>query len=54
MNLFEGIASEMCRAGYSEGDIKAVGRWTSELYKAYLKLPRTHRAELARTLALKG
>ena len=49
-----GISSEMCRAGYSEQDIKAVGRWSSgsEAYKLYCKLPRTHRAKLARTLAM--
>jgi site-specific recombinase XerC len=46
-----GVASEMCRAGYSEEDIKAVGRWESGAYKAYLKLPRTHRAVLARTIS---
>ena len=46
-----GVASEMCKAGYSEQDIQAVGRWTSSAYKLYLKLPRSHRANLARTLA---
>ena len=48
-----GIASEMCRAGYSSEDIQAVGRWSSSAYKLYLNLPRTQRAMLARTLAMR-
>ena len=49
-----GISSEMCRAGYSEQDIKAVGRWSegSDAWKLYCKLPKTHRAKLARSLAM--
>lgn len=49
-----GVASEMCKAGYSEQDIQAVGRWAtgSAAYKAYCKLPMTHRANLAREIAM--
>ena len=47
-----GVASEMCRAGYSEQDIQAVGRWNSAAYLLYVKLPRTHRANLARTMGM--
>jgi site-specific recombinase XerC len=47
-----GISSEMCRAGFSEQDIQAVGRWTSSAYKLYTKLPMTHRANMARTIAM--
>jgi hypothetical protein len=48
-----GVASEMCRAGYCEQDIQAVGRWASgsAAYKAYCKLPMTHRAILARKIS---
>ena len=48
-----GVASEMCRAGYSESDIQAVGRWASgsQAYKLYCKLPRMHRARMARNIA---
>ena len=46
-----GVASEMCRAGYSEQDILAAGRWGSDAYKSYCKLGSTYRANLVRTLA---
>ena len=47
-----GVASEMCRAGFSEQDIQAVRRWSSSAYKCYLLLPSISRANLARTMAL--
>ena len=45
-----GVASEMCKAGYSEQDILAAGRWGSDAYKSYCKLGSTYRANLVRTL----
>ena len=45
-----GVASEMARRGHNSEDIKGVGRWSSEAYLAYVKLPQTRRAEMARTI----
>lgn len=45
-----GIASLLGVLGYSEEDIQAVGRWSSRAYLAYLKLPRTRRLEMARSI----
>ena len=43
-----GAASLMAEIGYSEDEIKAVGRWSSRAYLDYIKLPRTNRAEIAK------
>lgn len=43
-----GVPSEMARAGKDVAAIQAVGRWQSDAYKSYLKMPLTRRAELAR------
>ena len=43
-----GAASLMAEIGYSEDEIKAVGRWSSRAYMDYIKLPRTNRAEIAK------
>ena len=45
-----GIASLMGTLGYSDSQIKAVGRWSSSAFENYLKLPRTKRAEMARRI----
>lgn len=46
-----GVLSEMARAGnYSEEDLQAVGRWSSQSWKVYCKLPRTKRAMFARNI----
>lgn len=45
-----GIASLMGTLGYSDSQIKAVGRWSSSAFESYLKLPRTKRAEMARKI----
>ena len=42
-----GIASLLGNLGYSDSDIQAVGRWSSQAFQAYLKLPRTRRIEMA-------
>ena len=45
-----GIASLVAQLGYSEEQIKSLGRWSSEAYLKYLRLPRTRREEMAREL----
>ena len=45
-----GAASMMAAIGYSDDDIKAVGRWSSRAFMEYIKLPRTQRAEIARRI----
>lgn len=45
-----GMASLMGQLGFGDEDIKAIGRWSSRAYEAYLKLPRTRRVEMARQL----
>ena len=45
-----GAASMMAAIGYSNEEIKAVGRWSSRAFMEYIKLPRTQRAEIARRL----
>ena len=45
-----GAASMMAAIGYSDDDIKAVGRWSSRAFMEYIKLPRTQRAEIARKI----
>lgn len=38
-----GTASMMAELGYSDSDIKAVGRWSSRAFEQYIKLPRSKR-----------
>ena len=45
-----GTASMMAAIGYSDEEIKAVGRWSSRAFMEYIKLPRTQRAEIARRI----
>ena len=45
-----GIASLMGTLGYSDTQIKAIGRWSSAAFENYIKLPRTKRAEMARKI----
>ena len=47
-----GVASEMARAGHSESDLQAVGRWSGSSYALYCKLPRTRRAMFARSICM--
>ena len=46
-----GVASEMARAGCTEEELMAVGRWSSRAYMDYIKLGITHRAALAMRVA---
>ena len=45
-----GIASLMGLMGYSDEDIMAVGRWSSQCFEDYVKLPRTKRLKMAREM----
>jgi site-specific recombinase XerC len=45
-----GVPSEMAKDGRDAESIQAVGRWKSDAYKSYVKLPLTRRAELARSV----
>ena len=45
-----GLASCLGSMGFSEQQIMCSGRWSSNAYTAYLKLPRTQRAEVARAI----
>ena len=42
-----GVPSILGAAGYTEEEIKVVGRWSSRAYECYTKLPRVKRREMA-------
>ena len=46
-----GLATMLGTLGFSDEEIKATGRWSSKAFNAYLKLPRTQRAHMAREIA---
>ena len=46
-----GMATLLGQLGYSDEDIQAMGRWSSRAFEAYMKLPRTRRAIMAKKLA---
>lgn len=45
-----GLASLMGSLGYTEEQIQAIGRWSSNAYQVYMKLPRTRRLQMAKVL----
>ena len=45
-----GLASMLGSLGYADEEVMAAGRWSSRAFKAYLKLPRTRRLEVARAI----
>ena len=47
-SLRAGLPSLLGQLGFDNSDIKATGRWSSNAYKLYTKLPRTRKAEMAR------
>ena len=47
-SLRAGLPSLLGQLGFENEDIKSTGRWSSNAYKIYTKLPRTRRAEMAR------
>ena len=46
-----GMATLLGTLGFGDEEIMAMGRWSSEAYLNYLKLPRTRRIEMARRIA---
>ena len=46
-----GVTSMLGRAGYSDAELQAVGRWSSRAFEHYVKLPRSKRREMAREIA---
>ena len=45
-----GIPSILATMGFSDSDIKSVGRWSSRAFQLYTKLPRTKRIAMAQAL----
>ena len=45
-----GMATLMGTLGFSDEDIMAMGRWSSQAFLDYLKLPRTRRIEIAKKI----
>ena len=45
-----GIVSILGSKGFSDEEIKLVGRWSSRAFIRYMKLPRTQRAAIARRI----
>ena len=43
-----GAASMLGALGYSDSDVKALGRWNSRSFEKYLKLPQAKRAAVAK------
>jgi hypothetical protein len=46
-----GAASMMGKLGFSDNDVKAVGRWGSRAFESYIRLPRTKRRMVAEKLS---
>ena len=46
-----GIATLIGQLGFADEDLKSLGRWSSSAYTTYLKLPRTRRLEMAKSLS---
>ena len=46
-----GVASEMGLRGFTDTEIQAQGRWSSQAFKAYLKLDRIKRLKFTERLA---
>jgi site-specific recombinase XerD len=49
-----GTASMMATLGYSDSDVKSVGRWSSRAFEDYIKLPRTKRINIAKNMIKHG
>ena len=45
-----GLATLMAQAGFEDKDIQSVGRWSSESFKRYIKLPRLIRVKMAKKI----
>ena len=46
-----GLISMLAREGYSESQLKQIGRWSSRAYECYIKLGRSRRHEMAKACA---
>ena len=46
-----GVASEMGQRGFSDSEIQAQGRWTSQAFKVYMKLERVKRLKFTSRIA---
>lgn len=46
-----GLATTLATLGFSEDNIKEVGRWSSNAWELYAKLPRVKRADIAKRIA---
>jgi len=46
----DGVVSMMAEEGYTEKELKSIGRWSSRAYETYVKKDRTTRARIARKL----
>jgi hypothetical protein len=46
-----GAASLMGTLGFSDKDVKAIGRWGSRAFEGYMRLPRTKRQLVAQKMA---
>ena len=46
-----GVASEMGLRGFSDSEIQAQGRWTSQAFQAYMKLDRLKRLKFTSKIA---
>ena len=47
-----GIPSELCKLGATDEEICGTGRWSSDAYKLYCKLPRVRRMNMADSVCL--
>ena len=45
-----GITSTLGQLGFSDEDLKSVGRWSSRAFEHYVKLPRTKRRDIAKAI----
>ncbi len=50
-SFMAGVPSLLAAAGFSDEEIKAVGRWSSRAFERYVKLPRTRRRQMAMTIS---
>jgi hypothetical protein len=46
-----GLATTLGTLGFSDADVKEAGRWSSNAFELYMKLPRVRRAQVAKRIA---
>lgn len=52
-SLRAGVPTMMAALGYPDTEIKAAGKWQSQAFLTYRKMPRLHRAKFAAELSLR-